>query len=121
MKRKTIPSALHNFGHSFLSLMNHVDDVYICDLLPDLVRSRGGRLDIHFPSGRVEPPGDVPEALAKSIGYWSNDLPKHLGNHGIPMTVLGDVVLRITLTASGMRREVHATDEHGRDYVATVA
>ncbi|MCE9638046.1 MAG: hypothetical protein K8T90_20280 [Planctomycetes bacterium] len=121
MKRKTIPSALHNFGHSFLSFNNYVDDVFILDLLPEVVRRSGGRLDIHFPSGRVEPPGDVPEALAKSIGYWSNDLSKHLDNHGIPMTVLGDVVLRITLTASGMRREVHATDELGRDYVATVA
>ena len=121
MKRKTIPSALHNFERSFLSFNNYVDGVFILDLLPEVVRRSGGRLDIHFPSGRVEPPGDVPEALAKSIGYWSNDLPKHLGNHGIPMTVLGDVVLRITLTASGMRREVHATDELGRDYVATVA
>lgn len=121
MKRKTIPSALHNFGHSFLSLMNYVDDVYICDLLPDLVRSRGGRLDIHFPSGRVEPPGDLPVALVKSIGYWSKDLPKHLDHHGIPTTVLADVVLRLTLTPFGVRREVRATDELGREYVATVS
>lgn len=121
MKRKVIPSALHNFGHSFLSLMNYVDGVYICDLLPDVVRSRGGRLDIHFPSGRVEPPGDLPEALVKSIKCWSDDLPKHLGNHGIPMTVLGDVVLGLTMTPFRLRREVRATDELGRDYVATVS
>lgn len=31
MKYKHIPSAIHNFGHSFTSLMNYVDDGYVID------------------------------------------------------------------------------------------
>ena len=38
MKYKHIDSVLRNFGHSFASLMNYVDDVYICDLLDAAAR-----------------------------------------------------------------------------------
>ncbi|AWY00274.1 hypothetical protein A8139_09885 [Marinomonas primoryensis] len=31
MKYKNIKSAIHNFGHSFVSLMNYVDEDYVID------------------------------------------------------------------------------------------
>ena len=33
MKHKSIDSALHNFGHSFATLINYIDGEHICDKL----------------------------------------------------------------------------------------
>ena len=48
MKYKHIDAVLHNFGHSFVSLMNYVDDEYILDVLPELARHSPGYVkDFH--------------------------------------------------------------------------
>ncbi|MBK6387119.1 MAG: hypothetical protein IPF71_10110 [Rhodoferax sp.] len=38
MKYKHVASALHNFGHSFVSLMNYVEGEYIDDILAKFAR-----------------------------------------------------------------------------------
>jgi hypothetical protein len=47
MGYKRIDSAIRNIAHSFVSLMNYVDDAYIIDLLPKLLRETPGH---HHPS-----------------------------------------------------------------------
>ena len=73
MKYKHIDAMLHNFGHSFMSLMNYVDGQYIVDVLSELAsRSPIYEIDINFSNGSVFPSGDYPEVLHKSISYWKD-------------------------------------------------
>lgn len=59
MKYKNIKSMLHNFGHSFVSLMNYVDGEYAIDLLHAALKALPqSRIEIHFPSQRIEPAAD---------------------------------------------------------------
>src|SRR3569832_2069866 len=68
MKYKHKDTKQHKFGHSFVSLMNYVDDQYILDLLPELARhSPGYEIDINFANGQVSPPCEYPAVLHKSI------------------------------------------------------
>ena len=56
MKYKNIDSMLHNFGHSFVSLNNYVENAYIVDALPELARrSPNHELMIDFETGIVDP------------------------------------------------------------------
>lgn len=45
MKYKHIYSAIHNFGHSFTSLMNYVDDDYVIDEL-DKIHAEGHDIEV---------------------------------------------------------------------------
>ena len=53
MKYKNIYSAIHNFGHSFLSLMNYVDGVYIIDDLTDIMK-KGHDIEIDWLNGEFK-------------------------------------------------------------------
>jgi hypothetical protein len=115
MKYKHIDAMLHNFGHSFVSLMNYVDDQYVIDILEDLVRhSSGHEVEINFSSGRVLPPSEYPEAFDKSIFYAADWLPKHIANHGLDPGCLSEVRLRYRLTSEGREVIVSATDDRGK-------
>jgi len=56
MKYKHIPSALHNFGHSFVSLNNYVDGECITDVLRQTINATGEHeVRIDFGTGAVVP------------------------------------------------------------------
>jgi hypothetical protein len=117
MKYKRIKSFLHNFAHSFFSLMNYVDNTYIIDLLPDIVRgTESQELRISFPDGRITPTIDCPESLKKSIGYWANSYATHATKEGIDPTKVKDVQLVVRSTITGMHYRVVATDDRGVAY-----
>ncbi len=44
MKFKKLPSMSHNFSHSFVSLMNYVDDGYVFEDLFDLAKENEGKV-----------------------------------------------------------------------------
>lgn len=68
MKYKHINAMLHNFGHSFVSSMNYVDDEYIIDVLTELAfQVSGHELEINFSTGHISPFGEYPVRLYKSI------------------------------------------------------
>lgn len=112
MKYKHIDSALHNFGHSFVSPMNYVDDVYICDLLDAAARDSGcSEAQINF-SGEV---ADLPEgsepALKISFGWFKAWLPKLLEGQNVEPARLGSIVLRYKLTSMGREILIEALDD----------
>ena len=112
VKYKNIDSALHNFGHSFVSLMNYVDDEYICDLLAAAAKSspeREVRIDLSAPS---LPAGNAPQ-LVKSFEYWKAWLPRLLESQNVHPKSVGPVVLRYRITRMGREVIVEATDDRG--------
>jgi len=118
MKYKLIDSMLHNFGHSFVSLMNYVDGEYICDLLESLARqSPGHEVQIDFLEGTISTQGEsIPERLSKSIRYWKDWLPKHMENHRVDGSCLRDVRFRYRLTREGREVIVEALDDRGKQH-----
>ena len=52
MKYKRIYSAIHNFGHSFTSLMNYVDGDYVIDELVK-IHSQGYDIKIDWLTRRI--------------------------------------------------------------------
>lgn len=117
MKYKHIDAMLHNFGHSFVSLTNYVDDQYLIDVLPDLARQAPGyEIDINFTNGVVSPEGHYPPILHKSISYWKDWLPKHIANHQLEAECLSDIHLRFRLVKLGHEVIVSATDDRGKEH-----
>src|SRR5574342_1345284 len=113
MKYKRIKSAIHNFGHSFVSLMNYVDGEYIIDLLPPLLRDLpGNALTVRFPAGTLEPDREYPSTLRKSVAYWAASYPDQLRSQGIDPDALVESCLVLSL-APGLRCEARAVDDRG--------
>ena len=54
MKYKHIAGAIHNFGHSFTSLMNYVDGDYVIDELAK-IHAEGKDIEVDWLSGRFKP------------------------------------------------------------------
>lgn len=108
---------LHNFGHSFCSLMNYVDGEYVIDILPDVIRKADGHeIHIRFPSGDIVPGVRCPEKLRKSIDYYVEWLPKHAASHGVALVRISDIQLTVTGTHAGIRYSVQAKDDRGVKY-----
>ena len=117
MKYKNIKSMLHNFGHSFCSLMNYVDGEYIIDILPDVIRKADGHeIHILFPSGDIVPAVSCPKKLRKSIYYYVDWLPKHAASHELALVRISDIQLTVTGTHVGIRYSVQAKDDRGVEY-----
>lgn len=117
MKYKHIDGMLHNFGHSFVSLMNYIEGEYIVDVLPKLARHAPGyEIDINFGNGQVSPVGEYPEVLHKSILYWQNWLPHHIANHQLEPNRLSDIHVRYRLVKIGKEIIVSTTDDLGKEH-----
>jgi hypothetical protein len=114
MKYKNIDSMLHNFGHSFVSLMNYVDEEYIVDVLPRVaVNAPGFELDFNFTKRSISPQLDYPSNLIKSMNYWSDRLQGHIESHNVDPQKISDVHLRYRLLKIGSEVIVEAMDDRG--------
>lgn len=117
MKYKHIDAMLHNFGHSFTSLMNCVDGQYITDILPELARhSAKHEIDIDFSNGQISPPGEYPAVLHESISCWKDWLPRHIANHRLEPERLSEIHLRYRLVKMGHEIIVTAIDDRGKEH-----
>jgi hypothetical protein len=117
MKYKEIDAMLHNFGHSFVSLMNYVNDVYITDILSEYARkAESHELAINFNDGSIRPEFAYPEELVKSVAYWKDWLPTHMTNHRIDARSLSPIILRYRLVKLGREVIVESTDDRGKKH-----
>lgn len=117
MGYKRITSAIHNLAHSFVSLMNYVDDEYIIDILPDVLRGiPDHQLNIQFPTGQLLPAGVYPERLIKSVGYYTQDYLDHMRREGVDPATLRVIEIFIYVDNYGLRCRVEAEDDRGKHY-----
>jgi hypothetical protein len=114
---KRIRSAIHNFAHSFLSLLNYVDDEYVIDVIRSLLpRREGGELRFRFPEGAIEPGGEYPGPLRKSVEWYAANLSAHLRDEGVPPARVTELVIQACIGGRGPRFRVEATDDRGKRY-----
>jgi len=112
MKYKNIYSAIHNFGHSFTSLMNYVDSDYVIDELSN-IHSKGFDIEVDWLSRRFSPAQMASPRIKKSIGYWGDSLKKHLLSHNVELEKLTSIKF---VWPSEQRRYMFATDDRGKEY-----
>ena len=112
MKYKNINSAIHNFGHSFTSLMNYVDEGYVIDELVD-IHARGQDIEVDWLSGAFKPQTLASSRIRKSIGYWKDSLPGHLIKHSVDPSAITQLAF---LWPAGQRKQMVATDNRGKSY-----
>jgi len=117
MKYKHIDSMLHNFGHSFVSLMNYVDDEYIIDLLPSVAASvPGNEININFSQRTISPPFEYPMTLVKSVNYWADSLTRHIESHNVETSRLSDIHLRFRQGELGYEVVMSTVDDRGQSH-----
>jgi hypothetical protein len=112
LKYKNINSAIHNFGHSFTSLMNYVDDDYVIDELTHIHR-QGYDIDIDWLSRKFNPESRATSRIKKSIGYWADTLAKHLKSQRVDIEKLDELRFR---WPPGKRKYMFAVDDRGTEH-----
>ena len=93
MKYKNIISAIHNFGHSFSSYENYVDDDFVIDELRN-IRRNGYDISVNWLTREFEPSQLLSERITKSIGYWADSLEEHLVKHNVEPSAIKSLVFK---------------------------
>ncbi|MDO6421685.1 hypothetical protein [Saccharophagus degradans] len=73
MKYKNINSAIHNFGHSFTSYENYVDNEHVLYELKN-IRRKGYDIHINWITREFSPAQLESDRIKKSISYWAKGL-----------------------------------------------
>jgi len=98
-----------------------VDDEYIIDILPAVLRRiPEQRLKIQFPSGQLIPPGTYPERLLKSVGYYVQAYADHMKREGVDPSTLRQTEIVIYGDLYGMHCRAEAEDDRGKNYKVEV-
>ena len=87
MKYKNIKSAIHNFGHSFASYENYVDDDFVLYELNNIHR-KGYEIRINWKNGDFQPYQLLSTRIEKSIGYWRSSMEEHFNRHNVDPNAL---------------------------------
>ena len=112
MKYKNINAALHNFGHSFLSLMNYIDEGHVLDDLA-AIHGRHHDIEINWLTGKFSPAPLITARIARSIAFWQQKLPDHLRRHSVDLAALTALAL---VWPARARQHLLATDDRGSSY-----
>lgn len=116
MKIKDIGSMAHNWTHSFMSAMNHVDDDYVFEDMFALARSRGNPTITWIPE-RNEGLGDLTARIQKSVLRYRGKLHDHLARHGLDASALEELRTEVGVTEDGEPFvRSFARDIRGRQY-----
>ena len=121
MSYKRIGSFIHNWSHSFLSLMNYVDDDYIIDELSRLLSDRGINEIVIDPLNKhIDPERARTKRLLKSLGYWTGALPQQRQRENVLEHELATFRLHITRPGTSLDCVARATDDRGKEYKVSV-
>ena len=112
MKYKNISSAIHNFGHSFLSLMNYVEGIYVVDELTD-IRVKGHDIEIDWLNKTFAPEEEATKAILKALDMYCSDLNRHLHSQDVELDKLQ--TLKLFCPARG-KKYMFARDDRDREY-----
>lgn len=112
MKYKNIYSAIHNLGHSFLSLMNYVDGKYIIDELCN-IRSKGFCIEIDWLNNTFKPEGKLTSNIRKSMAFYSENMTGYMKSQNIDLNLIH--ALKLYWPANS-KIYMWAKDDRGKEY-----
>jgi hypothetical protein len=112
VKYKNIYSAIHNFGHSFLSLLNYVDGDYVIDELSN-ISSKGCDIEIDWLNNTFMPEEELTPRIKKSMDdYWAT-LNQHMQSQNVDVNRIK--TLKLYWPARG-KKYMWARDDRGKEY-----
>jgi hypothetical protein len=120
VKYKRIDSAIHNFGRSFMSGMNYIDDDHVMYDVAAAVRRAPHELWINFSTGEIRPEGTYSPRLLESLALYQRALADHLRKHDVDPASVADVTLHHRLTHTGGESVMLARDDRGVDHRVAV-
>jgi hypothetical protein len=95
ISHKPLKSVSHNFGHSFISLMNYInDDYFMGHLLKQARKTNKNKLTVDILKNVAEPTELLTNQIKSSIEHWNKWFPTLIKNSGSTM----DFVKSATMT-----------------------
>ena len=116
MKYNHIPSMAHNFGHSFVSLMNYVGNDHIVDEIHYILPHLQEPLRVNFLDGSITPQSARSDILAASVRMYQSSFARHALSHDVDPTSIRQLALSITKTTAGILVTIEVQDERGKYY-----
>ena len=96
ISHKPLKSISHNFGHSFISLMNYInDDYFLGHLLKQSRQTKISKLTIDILKNSAEPTALLTTSIIASIGYWNKWFPTLVENSGSTMDFISSAIMTI--------------------------
>jgi len=93
---KQLKSISHNFGHSFISLMNYVnDDYFLGHLLKQARKTTLNKLTIDVLQNSAKPTELLTHEIKTSIEHWNNRFPLFVENSGSTMDFIRSAILTV--------------------------
>jgi len=128
---KPLKSVSHNFSHSFISLMNYInDDYFLGHLLKGARATKLNRLHIDVLQNQASPKSLLTKGVASSIEYWNKWFPTLVESSGSSMEFVKSATMTIEfdlntikphsthneLTESPFSCEMSIIDDRGKEY-----
>ena len=98
---KSLKSISHNFGHSFISLMNYIgSDYFMGELLKKARKTGLNRLEVDILNNTARPKELLTNSMKKSISYWNKWFPELVEGSGSSMDFVSNanMVIQYDLT-----------------------
>jgi hypothetical protein len=97
-KYKVLASAAHNYGASFISVMNNAaGDFTMCHLIRAAQSTDARELRVDLLTGTAEPPQLCPPGVLQSVRAYSAAFGLHLQRSGSALDLVSRAELRVTV------------------------
>ena len=128
---KPLKSVSHNFGHSFISLMNYInDDYFMGHLLKQARKTKCNKLTVDILGNRAEPIELLTNQIKSSIEHWNKWFPTLVESSGSTMDYVSSAIMTIEFDLQQTRPysvntdyiespfecEIVITDDRGKEY-----
>ena len=96
ISHKPLKSVSHNFGHSFISLMNYInDDYFMGHLLKQARKTNCNKLTVDILQNIAEPKELLTDQIKQSIEYWIKWFPTLVESSGSTMDFVSSATMTI--------------------------
>ena len=93
---KPLKSVSHNFGHSFISLMNYInDDYFLGHLLKQVRKTNINKLSVDILKNVAEPTELLTAQIKSSIEHWNKWFPTLVESSGSTMDFVSSATMTI--------------------------
>ena len=128
---KPLKSVSHNFGHSFISLMNYINnDYFLGHLLKQARKTNIARLEVDILKNTAKPSELLTRPIQDSIGYWNKWFPNLVESSGPTMDYVNSATMTIEFDLKQTRPyphdnkfvenpficEIKIIDDRGKEY-----
>jgi len=132
IRRKLLKSISHNFGHSFISLMNYInDDYFMGHVLKQARKTKCNKLTVDILENLAEPSELLTDPIKSSIEHWNKWFPTLVKSSGSTMDYVSSAKMTIEFELNLARPhlgnkgfiespfvcEIVIIDDRGKEYI----